>query len=97
MELLTPELREQLPKLYSQENEPDAIAYVKFFDPCGSWTWYATEFDSEDTFFGLVKGFEEELGYFNLSELQEYRGASGIGIERDLQFQPTRLSQLRNR
>jgi hypothetical protein len=36
MELLTPELREQLPKLYAQEKKPDAIAHVKFFDPCGS-------------------------------------------------------------
>jgi hypothetical protein len=96
MELLTPELRKQLPQLYSQEKEPDAIAYVKFFNPCGRWTWYATEFDGEDTFFGLVKGSEEELGYFSLSELQEYRGSLGLGIERDLQFQPTPLSQLRS-
>jgi hypothetical protein len=44
-----------------------------------------------------VQGFEEELGYFSLSELQEYRGTLGIGIERDLSFQPTPLSQLRNR
>jgi hypothetical protein len=96
MELLTPEIREQLPKLYAQEKEPDAIAHVKFFDPCGSWTWYVTEFDGEDTFFGLTQGFEEELGYFSLSELQEYRGKLGIGIERDLHFQPTPLSQLRS-
>jgi Protein of unknown function (DUF2958) len=105
MQLLTPELREKLPKLYSQEKEPDAgcfadtarVAHVKFFNPCGSWTWYATEFDGEDTFFGLVSGLDEELGYFSLSELQAYRGASGLGIERDLHFQPTPLSQLRNR
>jgi Protein of unknown function (DUF2958) len=96
MELLTPELREQLPKLYTQEKEPDAIAHVKFFDPCGSWTWYATEFDGEDMFFGLVSGFDEELGYFTLSELQEYQGASGLGIERDLNFKPTPLSKLRS-
>jgi hypothetical protein len=30
-----------------------------------SWTWYSTEFDGEDLFFGLVVGFETELGYFN--------------------------------
>ena len=95
MELLPAEIRAQLPALYAQEKCSDAIVYVKFFIPSGNWTWYVTEFDGEDTFFGLVQGFEEELGYFSLSELQEYRGALGIGIERDLDFKPTPLSQLR--
>jgi hypothetical protein len=95
MELLTADICAQLPALYSQEKTADPIAYVKFFTPNSNWTWYATEFDGEDTFFGLVQGFEEELGYFSLGELQEYRGALGIGIERDLHFQPTPLSQLR--
>ena len=54
-----------LPKLYSQEEKGDeAVAYVKFFTPWSNWTWYATEFDGEDTFFGLVIGLETELGYF---------------------------------
>jgi hypothetical protein len=51
------------------------------------------EFDGEDTFFGLVESLDEELGYFSLSELQEYRGRLGIGIARDLHFKPTPLSQ----
>ncbi|MCC5654625.1 DUF2958 domain-containing protein [Nostoc sp. XA013] len=95
MELLPAEIRAQLPVLYAQEKCSDAIVYVKFFTPSGNWTWYVTEFDGEDTFFGLVQGFEEELGYFSLNELQEYRGALGIGIERDFHFKPTPLSQLR--
>jgi hypothetical protein len=95
MELLTAEIRALLPVLYVQEQIADPIVYVKFFNPISDWTWYATEFDGEDTFFGLVQGLEEELGYFSLSELQEYRGALGIGIERDLHFSPTPLSQLR--
>ncbi|YAF99184.1 MAG: DUF2958 domain-containing protein (plasmid) [Nodularia sp. CChRGM 3473] len=64
MNLLPTEIRSQLPDLYSQENIPDPIAYVKFFNPVSNWIWYVTEFDGEDTFFGLVQGFEEELGYF---------------------------------
>jgi len=95
MNLLTPEIRSQLPPIYSQEKVSDPIAYVKFFNPQSKWTWYATEFDGEDTLFGLVQGFDEELGYFSLSELQEYRGKLGIGIERDLHFVPTPLSKLR--
>jgi hypothetical protein len=94
-ELLPPELLAQLPPLYAQANSPDAIAYVKFFTPDSNWTWYATEFDGEDTFFGLVQGFEEELGYFSFLELQRFRSALGLRIERDLYFKPTPISQLR--
>ncbi|MDB9305016.1 DUF2958 domain-containing protein [Nodularia spumigena CS-591/12] len=38
---------------------------------------------------------EEELSYFSLTELQEYRGRLGVDIERDLHFRPTPLSKLR--
>lgn len=111
MKLLTKANLKALPPLYSNENVADPIAVVKFFDPTGSWTWYATEAggiteDGADVpladpatvdvrFFGLVDGFEEELGYFTLSELQSARGRLGLGIERDRHFPPTPLSQLR--
>jgi hypothetical protein len=67
---------------------------VKFFYPDFSWTWYPTEFDGDDLFFGLVDGFEKELGYFRLSELLENRGKLGLEIERDMYFKPTRLHTL---
>ena len=93
MKLLPKEIREQLPPLYSQDGKGGkAIAYVKFF--IGSWTWWATEFDGEDTFFGLVEGFEKELGYFSLSELENTRGPMGLPIERDLYFQPKTLEEI---
>lgn len=97
MELLTDAIRRQLPPLYATEKIADPTAWVKFFTPYSPWTWYATEFDGEDTFFGLVQGFEEELGYFSLSELQNARGPYDLQIERDLNFEPTPLSQLRQR
>jgi hypothetical protein len=65
--LLDPETREKLPKLYENEEQGlEAKALVKFFSPETSWTWYASEFDGEDLFFGLVSGFEVELGYFSV-------------------------------
>ena len=94
MMLLTKELRRKLPPLYSQENEPDPLVLCKFFYPDFSWTWYAIEFDGEDLFYGLVAGFEKELGYFRLSELMENRGTLGCPIERDRYFTPCRLSAL---
>jgi Protein of unknown function (DUF2958) len=95
MPLLTDEIKHQLPPLYSTEQTPDPTAWVKFFTPDASWTWYVTEFDGEDTFFGLVQGQDEELGYFSLSELQTLRGPLRLPIERDLSFKPTPLSALR--
>lgn len=87
MQLLTASLRRALPPLGSTEAlGMDAPIIVKFFTPTSNWTWYATEFDGEDMFFGLVDGFERELGYFSLSELESVHGPYGVGIERDLYF-----------
>lgn len=97
MKLLTKELRRTLPALYATENDSDPIVRVKFFTPWTSWTWYATEFDGEDIFFGLVQGFEKEWGYFSLRELQELRGPAGLRIERDLYFEPAPVSQVGGR
>ncbi len=95
MKLLTQELRDKLPALGATEKEDDPSAIVKFFTPDSSWTWFATEFDGEDTFFGAVSGAEFELGYFSLSELEALRGPFGLAVERDLYFKPTPLSQIR--
>ena len=95
MKLLTKELRGKLPPLYSTEKDKDPPAVVKFFTPDSNWTWYATEFDGEDRFFGLVDGFDKELGYFSLSELASARGPLGLPIERDRWFSPKPLSECR--
>lgn len=95
MQLLTKELRNALPPLYSgEEKGTAALALVKFFTPDAGWTWYASEFDGKDTFFGLCVGDEAELGYFSLSELENLRGKLGLPVERDLYFEPTSLDQL---
>ncbi len=92
MMLLTQENRRALPKLYATDsNGPlgDKVAVVKFFTPDSSWTWYACEFDGEDTFFGLVDGHELEWGYFSLEELMTTRaGRFRLPVERDRWFRP---------
>jgi hypothetical protein len=94
MKLLTKDILKRLPPLRSQEEKGlDALAVVKFFTPDSSWTWYASEFDGE-MFYGLVVGFEPELGYFSLSELQSVRGKLGLPVERDKWFTPTPLREL---
>lgn len=95
MKLLTQEILKKLPKIYASENEKDPMVWSKFFTPDSNWTWYIMEFDGVDTFFGLVDGFEKELGYFSLSELKAIRGKLGLPVERDMSFKPCRLSSLR--
>ena len=93
--LLPRDIADKLPPLYATEGQGmKAIAQVKFFTPDSSWTWYAVEFDGEETFFGLVIGHERELGYFSLAELESARGQLGLPIERDLYFTPTPLEDL---
>jgi len=97
MELLTEELRQNLPALYAQEGNPDPVVHLKFFTPDSSWTWYATEGSPEGDdfiFFGYVIGFEREWGYFSLTELTQSRGPMGLPIERDLYFKPGLFSRV---
>jgi len=89
-------IRSKLPKLYSQENNPDPTILVKFFSPYSQAVWYVTEFDGRDQMFGWADlGFGEgELGYISLSELE---GANRNGlplVERDISFRPIPLSKI---
>lgn len=87
MKLLTKELIEKFPKIGEAEPLGERAPIIaKFFTPWTNWTWYATEFDGEDQFFGLVRGMETELGYFSLTELQSINGPAGLKIERDKWF-----------
>ena len=94
MKLLTEEMKKQLPPLYATEKEKDPTVHVKFFTPWSNWTWFATEFDGDDLFFGLVEGFCAEWGYFSLKELEAAEGPCGLRIERDLYFDPAPISQV---
>ena len=58
--------------------------------------WYAmnTDPDDNDYLYGIVDGFEVEMGSFSLSELEAYKGPLNIGIERDLYFKPMKAKDL---
>ena len=45
MRLLTKTLERRFAKIGSQENAKDPLIIVKFFNPAGAGTWYATEYD----------------------------------------------------
>lgn len=99
MKLLTKEIIKKLPTLYATENVPlkDKVAVCKFFCPWSNWTWYVCEssfVDGETLFFGYVIGHEKEFGYFSLTDLESIKHSSGLRIERDRWFDPTKLSEL---
>ena len=86
-----------LPPLYSNENKSpeETTVQVKFFNAGGVGTWYATEYDAENKmFFGWADLGSPELGYFSLTELESYTGPLGLGIERDMYWSPTPLSEV---
>ena len=84
-----------VPLIHGTTEAEDPVARVKIFDPCGSWTWYVQEFDPEtNEAFGLVDGFEKELGYFDLSEMSEVAGPLKIGLEVDVRFEPMPIKEL---
>lgn len=87
-----------MPKLYSQEQVEDPRVEHKFFQPDGAGTWFLLEIGEDgDTCFGWVTlGMGphcDELGYWSLAELEAVETPHGLGIERDLYFQPKPLSE----
>lgn len=93
MRLLTKAIARTLPPLYSTESVPlvEKIVRCKFFNPCGTGTWYVIEGEEKERdwlFFGLVKLHCQEWGLFRLSELASVKLRFGLRIERDLYFEP---------
>ena len=98
MKLLTKELLERFNQIGRQEEVKDPLVVAKFFNPTGAGTWYATEYEPESKmFFGYVSIFgdwNDEWGYFSLIELESLKGPFGLGIERDIYFKESRISEV---
>lgn len=110
MKLLTKAIEKQLAKypIYSQDGKGGKAQVIcKFFNPCGSQTWYILEGEKQDDdyiLFALLDNMgEREYGYVSLNELQRVRTRPfGLGIEREyvfhtLQSQRNQLIDLLNK
>jgi hypothetical protein len=94
MMLMTQAIRKALPPLYTNEKkeEKDTPVLLKIFNPYGRGTWYITEFDGDDTMYGLCCIHEAELGYVSLKELDSLKikiGRFEFPLERDLHWHGT--------
>ena len=86
MKLITKEIEAQFARI-GRQDIPDPIVVAKFFNPCGSGTWHATEYDSENRIcFGYVTGLGyDEWGDFSIEELEALKCTPlNLPIERDL-------------
>jgi len=96
MKLLTKAIIKKAHSQYPIGSEMDGQMIVaKFFDPMGSWKWYMMNLDPEndDYAWGIVKGFAVEMGSFSIEELKSIKLPFGMGIERDLHFEPIPASE----
>ena len=95
MKLITKELEKRFAEIGDQHEAKDPIVVAKFFNPQGAGTWWATEYYPEEKiFFGYAEIQCGEWGYFSLTELENFRGQIGLGIERDLYFTEQPISQV---
>ena len=100
-QLMTQKLADTIPAIYANEKVADydtVLVHAKLFSPYSNWTWFITEIDPETgQCFGLVEGFERELGYFDLTELAEGTVFSDVpAVERDLYWQPRTLGEIKS-
>ena len=95
--LIPQKLLSDIPDLYETEGVSNPLCQIKLFTPDSCFTWYIIEFSKADTntCYGYVQGLESELGYFTLEELESVHGPLGLAIERDLSFNPTPLSTVK--
>lgn len=97
-QLMTEEIAKTAPRLYGQDGAEDPTVYVHYFSCVNGWDWWLLEFDGTDEAFGLVEGYDDELGYFSLKEMAELNRSMGFAVvERDERFSPKPLSAVRRR
>ena len=93
MKLLTKELENKLPSIEEAKASKDPVLKEKYFHPLSNWSWFAAGYN-DGLFWGLVDGEFVETGLFSLEEMKSVK-LNGLGIERDLHFDPKPMSEVR--
>ena len=94
--LITPALKSRFEELGSQNDTDNPIVVAKYFNPCGSATWYAIEYIPEqEVCYGYVTGmYVDEWGTFSITELESLNLPFGLKIERDIHFNEISYKEL---
>jgi len=96
MKLLTKKVIKDAVGQYDSGSNMEQMVVAKFFDPVGSWKWYLMNMadDTGSYAWGIVKGVAVEMGSFSVVELMEYKSAWGLGIERDIYWEPMKAKDV---
>ena len=93
MKLFKQQTSEKVPNRLSRQPRSVIIA---IFNPLGR-VLGSDRVNPSDKLFWYVSIFgdwNDEWGYFSLTELESLKGPYGLGIERDLYFSPKKASQI---
>ena len=88
----------RVPSLAAQIERNDPIAVEKLRAHWKGKNYYICGFDGHDTCFGLIEDrfpSSGKLKFFSLSEVLGLRGPKDEIVERDENFAPTRISDIR--
>lgn len=94
MELIPKRVLDRLQPLEEKEHFDMGKIKVplKLFNPLGSQTWYIFQYDQEkELAYGLIdlgNHEEAELGYIDIKELKQMELPLGLGIDRDINWDP---------
>lgn len=97
MKLFTKEIESKAQEQYPKGSDLESqVIVAKLFNPTGAGSWYLMNQDPNDPdyLWGIVDLFEVEMGSFSKSELENYKGKMGLGIERDLHFAEVNAKEL---
>ena len=97
MKILTSEILKAFAKQGRTGNKSakDIKIVMKLFNPVGAGTWYLYEKEDDDIYWGFVNLGDPEMsecGTVSMTELMNFRGRFGLGIERDMHFKPLSMS-----
>jgi hypothetical protein len=95
MELLPQALRAQIPAFSTTEEEADPIVWARLVNPVSGWRWYLIgiqQLDTDAICYGYIVGWDEDLAYFALSDLDLHAAEVGEPSQLDPTFIPCRLS-----
>jgi len=86
---------DELPSTDEAWEQDDFVCKVKLFNPTGPGTWWIAGYDPDRRVaVGVAEIHEREAGDIWMPELVEFRGVMGLPLERDLYYEPKKLSEL---
>ena len=92
---MTKEIQKQAEKQYPLGSDMEQKVVAKYFNPAGRGTWYLMNTEpGSDYAWGIVNLFEVEMGSFSINELESIKLPFGLGIERDILFEPMKSNDV---